>query len=130
MKSVILDTHALVWFLQKDPKLPQKALKLILRNEVAKVIPFIAVCEIHYLHARGRFPVSIKALTAQLLEADNFEILPHGEKQIPHLLSVLDIHDALIVATALEREESGDDVTILSRDEQIRKHSTLPVVWD
>ena len=130
MKSAILDTHTLVWFLQKDPRLPKKALKLILRSDVLKKIPFIVICEIHYLHARGRFPISIQDVTALLKETDDFEIASHTEEQMPHLFSDLEIHDALIVATALAYQEGDHDVVILSRDDQIKKHSPVPVVWN
>lgn len=130
MKNAILDTHTLVWFLQKDKRLPKKALNFILRRDVTKRIPFIVICEIHYLHARGRFPISIQDVSTLLKATDDFEIAPHTEDQMSHLFSNLEIHDALIVATALAYQEGDGDVVILSRDEQIKKHSPLPVVWE
>lgn len=130
MKSVILDTHTLVWFLQKDDRLSRKALALILRKEVTKIIPLLVVCEIHYLHARGRFAISAEDVTGKISETDDFEIVPHTEDQIPHLIAELGIHDALIVATGLAQKERGRDVAILSRDDQIKKHAPLPVIWD
>ena len=130
MKSVVLDTHTLVWFLQKDKALPSNVLKFILRDDILKVIPFIVICEVHYLHAHGRFPTSAQEVTLKIREAENFEVAPHTEEQLPHLLSDLGIHDALIVATALVHQEKGQEVIILSRDEAIKKHSSLPVIWD
>mgnify|MGYP001596999009 CR=1 FL=1 len=131
MKSVVLDTHALVWFLQKNKNLSKKALHLILSNDNLKVIPLIVLCEVHYLHARGRFNLSAGETVARVTDLDDFEIVSHSQEQIPHLLSSLDIHDALIVAVALTRQEKDQsEVVIISKDDQIRKHSPLPVIWD
>lgn len=128
--TVVLDTHALVWFLQKDKKLGQKALDLILRDDVAKIVPFLVLAEIHYLHAHRRFPLSAPEVVRIIKEIENFEIAPHSEDQIPHLISELDIHDALIVATAAAGQKIKEtDVAILSRDHQIGEFSPLPVIW-
>ena len=130
MKNVVLDTHVLVWFLQKDNRLPEQVIELILKDNITKMIPFIVICEIHYLHKRGRFPISAEEVITKIKESDNFEIQPHTESQIPHLLSELGIHDALIVATALAHQKKDPEVSILSRDEEIKKYCPLPVLWD
>lgn len=131
MKCAILDTHALVWFLKKDPQLSAKALKWILNEEVLKVIPLIVLCEIHYLHQQGRFSLPVQEAVNRIHEVNNFEISPHGEELIPHLLPNLDIHDALIVATGLLKQQSDThEVCLLTRDQKIKKEAPLPVVWD
>ena len=131
MTHAILDTHTLVWFLQKDKNLSKKALKLILKADVTKVIPFIVLCEIHYLHARGRFATSAQEVMLKLHEVDHFEISSHTANQVPYLMPELEIHDALIVGTALSyRESNSGDVVIVSRDKEIKNFSPLPVIWD
>ena len=131
MRVVVLDTHTLVWFLQKDSRLSKKALKLILQDEILKVIPFIVFCEIHHLHAHGKFALSAAEAADRIDDIHHFEIAPHSQRQLPHLLSGLEIHDSLIVATGLEQKEiHRSDVAILSRDEDIQEHSPIPVIWD
>ncbi len=131
MKCAILDTHTLVWFLKKDPQLSAKALKLILNEEVLKVIPLIVLCEIHYLHQQGRFSLPVQEAVDRIHEVDSFEIFPHGEDLIPHLLPPLDIHDALIVATGLLKQQKDNiEACIISRDQKIKKESPLTVVWE
>lgn len=127
----VLDTHVLVWFLQKDKRVPEKVLRLLLDDEVEKQIPFIVLCEIHYLHHHGRFSLSASETKKRLHKVSSFEIVGHTTDQLDLLDERLDIHDALIVATARSLEkESEQEVVILSRDEQLKKYSGLPVLWE
>lgn len=130
MKALVLDTHALVWFLQKDLRLPLSAQKAILDKANLKFVPFIAICEIHYLHARGRFPLSSLELQNHLDSVSDFEVISHGMELLPHLLCELEIHDALIVASAYMLRDSREmNVKIVSKDRTIAQHSKVPVIW-
>lgn len=129
-KFLILDTHTFVWFLQKNGKLPNLACELIFEENHVKVIPFITLCEIHYLHQHNRFRMPLTKVIKTIHETHDFQIANHNEKQASFLLPELDIHDALIVATAIEYEkEYSREVIILSKDELIQRHSPIPVLW-
>jgi PIN domain nuclease of toxin-antitoxin system len=55
----VVDTHALVWFLEKNPRLSTAA-RNALRDPSAKiVVPTIVLAEIHFLHARGRIATDL-----------------------------------------------------------------------
>lgn len=127
---LVLDTHALVWFLQKDARLPLTARKTILDPHSRKMVPFLVCCEIHYLHSQGKFPLSAQDVLDKIGHTEDFDLVPHTADQIPHLKQELDIHDAIIVATAasLQKSEKGK-VQIVSKDEKIRTHSPVPILW-
>ena len=127
----VLDTHALVWFLQKDKKLPKKVVDIILNEEESKQVPFIVLCEIHYLHHHNRFGLSALEVRKHLEKVASFEIMSHVPDQLEYLDQELDIHDALIVASARAlAKASEEEVVIFSRDEQIKKYASLPVLWE
>lgn len=131
MKTCILDTHTLVWFLQKDKRLSSKALKLLVNDSDKKIIPFIVLCEIHYLHAKSRFNLTAKQVVDIVNQTKNFEIANQSVDLVPYLMDELEIHDALIVATALlKKEQESYQVIIVSKDHLIHQHSPLEVVWD
>lgn len=130
MKSLVLDTHALVWFLTKHPNISEKALKLILQENYRKIIPVIVLCEINYLHQRKRFALSVSNVMSLIEETNSFEVAAHEQEQIDYLLPELEIHDSLIVATACYYQKVlGYDVAIISKDEQIIKYSPVSIVW-
>lgn len=131
MSILVLDTHALVWFLQKDARLTLPARQAILDSRFRKMIPFLVCCEIHYLHAKEKFPLSAIDVLEIIRQTGDFELASHTEDQVGHLKSELDIHDAVIVATACALQESGKNkVHIVSKDEKIRAHSPVPILWD
>lgn len=130
MIHAVLDTHALVWFLQKDRKLSKTALEVILSGSTAKIIPFIVMCEIHYLHHHGRFETSLEQLVQYLDASPEFEVLSHRTEQLRFLENGLDIHDALIVAAARDVQSvHGGKVVIVTKDAQITKLDTVDTVW-
>lgn len=45
----IIDTHALVWFLEGNEKLGRKALKVLKNSREKLVIPSIVLAEVKYL---------------------------------------------------------------------------------
>lgn len=131
MRTLVLDTHALVWFLQNSVRLPVRAKKAIASDQNFKLIPFIAICEIHYLSSRGRFSLSAEVVVAHLVNAAHFEIVPHAVNQLQYMMSGLEMHDSLIVATAKEAEVRNEQkVLLVSKDGEILQKSGLDVLWD
>lgn len=126
----ILDTHTLVWFLDKSPRLGKKALSILLDDQIVKIVPLIVLCEIHYLHKKKRFTLSLEKLLQLMEKTQNFESYPHHLAQIPYLNAQLEIHDALIVAATLEFSANNHQkVVILSRDSQIQRCKEVTCLW-
>ena len=55
MRTFVVDTHALVWFLSRDSRLSEKARSIFRDPTVRLIIPAIVLAEIKYLSSKGRF---------------------------------------------------------------------------
>ena len=110
MGSVVADTHALIWYLQRSPKLSPRAAQSMVEahNSGFRVlIPSITVVEIIYLVDKGRFDAKgLEEILAELTDPDShFGIVPldfgvsTAMRNIP-LSAVPDMPDRIIAATA------------------------------
>jgi PIN domain nuclease of toxin-antitoxin system len=54
MRTFIVDTHALAWFVSRDPRLSDKARTILRDPNVRLIIPAIVLAEIKYLAHKGR----------------------------------------------------------------------------
>jgi PIN domain nuclease of toxin-antitoxin system len=125
------DTHSLVWYLAGSSRLPQVARDALAEPSSRMVVPAIVLAEIHFLHARGRVSVSLQTVLSFVSSTARCAIQPLDESVIRHLPAGLDIHDALIVATAIMyRDDRGESVALITRDADIRTRGLVPVVGD
>lgn len=126
---MLLDTHAFLWWVGDDPRLPSRARRLIgaPRNEVF----FSAVCawEIVVRGALGKtsLPESPDRFIPDQLRENAFVALP---VTVSHALAVgrlpsvhRDPFDRLLVAQAIV-----EGLTLVTRDEQLANYP-VDVVW-
>ena len=60
----------------------------------------------------------------------NWALYDLNEVVVRHLPTALDIHDAIIVATAVVfRDVLGDSTAVVTRDAQIRASGLVQVIW-
>ena len=97
----VVDTHALVWFLEKNPRLSTPAHHALSDPSAKIVIPTIVLAEINFLHARARIATSLAVTLGQLAPLPNCVIYALDKAVAQRLPTTLNIHDAIIVATAL-----------------------------
>lgn len=124
-----LDTHAIVWFFQDDPRLSVKVGELLGNPSSRFLIPTLVLCELHALSQKKKtdFPKILQYLKGD----DRFEMVPLDEKVVASLPTGLDIHDAVIVATLLAvAQERKFKPLLITRDEAIRRSSLIETVWE
>ncbi|MBI3036011.1 PIN domain-containing protein [Candidatus Woesearchaeota archaeon] len=102
----VTDTHSLIWFLTRDPKLWKDALAAFRSADDGKslmIIPSIAIAEIIYIIERKGVGIKFGDLLNKFEESINYvvyslnlEVLIELEK----FTKLNDIHDRIIVATA------------------------------
>lgn len=126
---LIVDTHALVWFLEDDARLGAAARDALSQSSVQVVIPAMFLAEISYLHARGRIAVSTADVVERVREAANARIQPLDQEVVAFLPASLNIHDGLIVATALHLAGRGAGVALVTKDAEIAGSGLVEVVW-
>ena len=128
--TFVVDTHPLVWFLEGNKRLSKKAEEALADAEASFVVPSIVLAEITFLYAKGRIPIAPGAVLRHLSAVRNCAIYPLDEAVIERLPITLEIHDAIIVATALVfRDVLGHPTTVITRDEQITDSGLVDVLW-
>jgi PIN domain nuclease of toxin-antitoxin system len=129
----VVDTHALVWLLEGNPRLSTNA-RVTLEGEESRLWPpVIALAEACWIIERGKtsIPSSDRLLTA--LDADSrwtVVALNRAAVQTSLLYTAIgEMHDRLIVATAILLGGADGPLSIITRDESICASGLAPVVW-
>jgi PIN domain nuclease of toxin-antitoxin system len=133
MPAAVTDTHALIWYLQDDPRLCPAAAQYFqsCEEDGQRIrVPCICIVELIYLGEKGRIPADIlNRLIEELVAPDT--VLEIVGMDLPLVLKmrsvprsdVADMPDRLIAATALHL-----DLPLISRDAKIRV-AGLKTVW-
>lgn len=115
--NLLLDTHALIWFLEDDPRLSRKARTAIGNAENQSYVSDVTAWEAGIKHALGKLnlPVAYKELFPTRLEMLGFRVLPIRHPHL-HRMVLLPWHhrdpfDRLLIAQALV-----DELTIVTVD--------------
>jgi PIN domain nuclease of toxin-antitoxin system len=134
MIAGVADTHTVIWYLLKDPRLSDKARRFIddvaaTGNEI--MISPITLAEIVYLVEKNRVPAdAYSELKKALADADyviaeapfTAEIV-EAMRKVPRA-EVPDLPDRIVAATAVYFR-----VPVLSRDSRISTASVVQTVW-
>ena len=126
--ELLLDTHTLLWFVENDKKLSEKARINIanLSNSCSVSIACIWEMSIKISTGKLRMKQSFKELYERLNE-NNFEILPITFEHT-RLVSELEFHhrdpfDRLIIAQA-----QAENMTIVTNDSAFKEYS-VELLW-
>ncbi len=133
MAAVVVDTHAVVWYLLKDPRLSkvaEAALDAATGDGDPIYVPSICLVEITYLVEKGRLPARARQILADALDGpDDPFALKALDREVADALprvpraEVPDLPDRLIAATALVL-----GLPLISRDGRIRA-AQLQTIW-
>jgi PIN domain nuclease of toxin-antitoxin system len=129
----ILDTHALIWFLEGNSRLGLTAKEILSDSSSELVLPAIALAEAVWIVSRGKTSIpSVDALLKVVKQDKRVSIYPLDfdviEKSI-NLTSINEMHDRQIVSTSLVIEEQGNQVALLSCDQNICAANLVRIVW-
>lgn len=126
----VTDTHAVVWFLESDARLGREADSVLSNRAERIVVPTLVLAEIQFLYTKKRIRVSLEETLSKLRRAENCTIYPLDELVASNLPQELDIHDGIIVATALVQNEFADSAVVLvTRDRAIRESGLVTTIW-
>jgi PIN domain nuclease of toxin-antitoxin system len=126
----VLDTHAMAWYVDNDPRL-SKAADAAIQDPVADiVIPTIALVEIRYLHAKGRIQSSPAMIEQKIISARKCKVHPLDEDVVSLIPTGLDIHDSIIVATAMVyRDILHQPTRLITKDGAIARSGLIQTLW-
>lgn len=126
--NLLIDTHVLIWFLNGDSQLSEKARNAIEDTGNNKIVSIASIWEISIKVSlkRLRFPHGLKQFLS-LIEENGFEILPISFEHTIILSDLEFIHrdpfDRLLIAQCL-----SENLTIITRDELIGNYN-IPLIW-
>ncbi len=129
MKSILVDTHAFLWFVFDDPRLSKRADEVLGHPGITKVISVVSLWEI-------AVKVSISKLKLGLEYAEFLERYVEGRQvellqiRLQHLSSYVqlplhhrDPFDRLLIA-----QSQVEGLTVLTSDDKFSRYS-VPILW-
>jgi len=132
---ILLDTHALVWFVGAPQRIPPRSMRLIntaIRDSDSIAVSSISVWEIAMLVERGRLSLTMDAgVWIARVEALPFLTFIPVDNQIAFRSVRLeefpnrDPADRIIVATAL-----GHGATLVTADASLRRYRPIKTAWE
>jgi PIN domain nuclease of toxin-antitoxin system len=129
----VVDTHALVWFLEGNPRLGANAKAILEDVDSDLTVPVIALAEACWIIEHGRTSIPTVTDFLAALDADpRVSVVPLDRSVLDKTLiitAIEEMHDRQIVATALLLIDKGETVAVLTRDENIRRSGLVSAVW-
>jgi len=131
----ILDTHALIWFLEGNKRLSQRAKAIMTADDSQMVLPLIVLAEAAIIIERGRTTIpNVSPFLTRVYADPRIEIYPltlqvFERSLTPEGLRIPELHDRFIVSTGLHLQDLGDIVELVTKDERITDAAVLPIIW-
>jgi PIN domain nuclease of toxin-antitoxin system len=126
----VLDTHAVVWFLEGSSRLSPAALAAMSDPASELVIPAIVLVEIQFLYAKKRASIDLETVRRELMSIRNCVDYPLDLQVVSLTPTSLNIHDAIIVATGLVyRDLLKQPVEIITKDHEIAASGLIATLW-
>jgi PIN domain nuclease of toxin-antitoxin system len=132
MKYVI-DTHALIWFLEGNPRLGVNAKAILSHPDSQLIIPATTLAEAIWIVERGRTAIPSAKDIISAVETDSRILIYPLDKEViemtMNLSTINEMHDRQITATALLLASKGDTVQLLTCDQNITASSVVTIAW-
>ena len=97
------------------------------------VLPMIALAEAAYIVERGRTSIPTVQILLDRVQADpRIDLYPLSPAVLVHsftITAILELHDRLIVGTAIYLGSLGHTVSLITRDADIARSGLVDVVW-
>jgi PIN domain nuclease of toxin-antitoxin system len=128
--TCVVDSHALVWYLLDDRRPGARAGILLDQWDTEIVVPTIALAELMCLNHHQRIHVSFDSVLARIGQDERCSVHPFDTDVLRALPLELEIHDAIICATAIVLSKRyGKPVKVVTRDGQITQSKIVDTVW-
>jgi len=129
----VVDTHALIWYLEGNPRLGVQARAVLDAPTSELVIPLIALAEACWMIEHGKSSIpAVQDLLAALDADPRVVVMPLDRTVLDKTLgmtAITEMHDRQIVATALCLADQGETVAVLSKDRNLQTSGLVPIIW-
>lgn len=127
--KLLLDTHALIWFINGDKQLPQKSIEIIRQIDLKCFVSIASIWEIAIKISLGKLELNggFNEIS-EIMKKFEIELLPLAFEHISKLID-LEFHhrdpfDRIIIAQGLIEK-----MTVVTKDENFSKYG-IKVLWD
>ena len=129
----VVDTHALIWFLEDNPRLGSNAKTILTHATSQLILPAIALAEAVWIVERGKTSIPSVADLLSAIDADPRVIIyPLDQAVIEQTIlfsAIHEMHDRQIVATAIVLQSQGEIITLLTCDKNIEASGLVSIAW-
>ena len=126
----VVDTHPLIWHLEHWRGLGRSAGHVLDFSTDELIVPTIVLAEARYTITKKRRAITWEELVGAVLSDDRFRIHDLTVEIVRNLPEALEMHDAIICATALAYQDaSGESVPVNTKDREIRDSGLVETVW-
>ena len=127
--NLLVDTHALIWFITDNNKLPINTKKFIESNDNDCYVSIATFWEIGIKNSIGRLDLNSDLQKIfRIIEESGFDILPITTNHILQNADLKFYHqdpfDRIIIAQAMVEK-----MTIITKDTQFKNYN-IPKVWE
>ena len=124
----ILDTHAIIWYVEDSPELPKSIADIIDNPENDICISSVSLWEIALKASLGKLDLELPLEEFLLnIKSRDFTLFQIEDEYLCRLSSLAYIHkdpfDRLIISTAI-----AEGITIITIDENIKKYA-VSCIW-
>ncbi len=131
LARLLLDTHALVWYADNSPRLPETLRQTLDDSQTECFISVVSFWELATLMNVGRITLlpDLATWLAQV-RANGFRILPIEDAHLACYAALTQVSnhrdpfDRLLIAQAL-----SEDLTLVSRDGKFAAYPSLKLQW-
>jgi len=123
----------LIWFLEGNSRLGISAKQVLEDLESKLILPAIALAEAAFIVERGKTSIpSVTDLHTAVNGDPRIVVYPLDRSIIEitnNLLSINEMHDRQIVATAIILQNQGKQVSILTCDRNSTESGVIAIIW-
>lgn len=126
----VVDTHALTRYFEDLGLLGESGRAVMTDSLSTLVVPTIAIAEARWMIQKRRARLDWDDLLTSLESDGRFTVAPLTLDIVRLAPDALEMHDGMIVATALVvRDSMGESVRLITRDKDIRDSGLIETVW-
>lgn len=122
-----------MWHLEGNPRLGPQAKKAIEDPQSTLVLPIIALAEAAYIVEHGRTAIpTVAALLRSVFADHRIAVYPLSLEVFQESLNATvlpEMHDRLIVGSALHLQLVGETVSLLTKDASIVESRLVTTLW-
>lgn len=129
----VLDAHALIWFIESNPRLGANARGAIQDPSSVLYLPVIALAEACWVVYRSKTSISSVAALLADVDADPRIVIVSLDRAILDisltLTTINEMHDRQIAATALNLAVAPNRIPLITCDQNITASGLVSVLW-